>query len=312
MTYRLCQLFVFPLLLTASAFADDFADHSHSPIIVRSRAVIERLPVKVIDPIDVVVNSYRDTLIADRVGKIVFRVDAEQETSVVAKDLAGLERVTDSGGSGIHVLIRATKAGKIVRLLENGFQETVCELAFAPTGLATDSIGNLWTTDSETNKVLRYGADGRLKQTTQVTGITADIAADDFGATVLLNSGKIVAVGADGSKKTIGYVTPSATRIRLTSDGEAIVLAKDSNGKTMLLRPTTKPGTVDRFADTPDGTSAFAFDKLGNLTLANPTFRAVTQVTSHFMVPCPHCGQPVPMLLSPTAPPHEKQTRRSF
>lgn len=311
MAFRCLQFFLLSALAAPLSLAAD-TGHNHKPIQVRSRPVIERLPLRVIEPVDVVVNGLGETLVADRIGKVVFRVDAEHETSVMGQNLEGLTRIADSRSFGLHALISGKKTGAIIRLLETGFQEIVCETAFEPAGLAADPTGNLWTTNPTTGEVILFASDGRQQKSIKLFGQPVDVAADAVGATVLLDSGEIVSVAADGGKKTIGYVTPAARRLQLKSDGSVIALATDSNGKSILVRPTATRGPVDRFAGTPNGTLAFAFDKLGNLTLANPDLRAITRVTSHFTVPCPHCGQPVPMVLSPTAPVQEKPTRRSF
>jgi hypothetical protein len=51
----------------------------------------------------------------------------------------------------------------------------------------------------------------------------------------------------------------------------------------------------------PEGTEAAGMDRLGNFCLANPDLRAVTKVTSRFMIPCPHCGQQTLMIFDPAA-----------
>lgn len=307
------RYFLLVFLVATPSFSDDGSlSHKHAPIIVRSRPVIERLRLEVIEPVDVVVNSLGETLVADRTGKVVFRIDSEGETSLLGRELVGLARVADSKSFGVHALVAGKNSGRIIRLMETGFQEEVCELGFAPAGLAADTVGNLWTTNPVTGEALLFGSEGQRRRIVKLAGTPRDIAADDLGATVLLTSGSLISVAADGSTNQIGYVTPTASRVQLMADGSSVALATNSDGKTILVRPTADRGETDWFGGATDGTIAFAFDKLGNVTLANPAWRAVTRVTNRFTVPCPHCGEPVPMLFSPTAPAHEKAVRRSF
>lgn len=309
MTRRCCQFLLIISLVWSSAFADH---HQHSPIIVRSAPVIQRLALRVIDPVDVAVTANGDTLVADRVGKVVFRFDTEGESSVLGKQLDGLVRVAESRLFGVHVLLKGKRSGQIVRLLETGFREDVCELAFEPAGLGVDSIGQIWTANPNTGDVIQLDSNGIQQKTVRLQGVPIDIAVDGLGAVVLLRSGQLVSVSADGTQSPVGYVPANATRVKATAERSVVALVADGDGKPMLVRPTPGRDSLDRFAMAPRGTSAFAFDQLGNLTLANPELRAITRVTSHFTVPCPHCGQQVLMLFSPSAPSHKPQTRRSF
>lgn len=309
MTRRGCQLLLTCCLLSSSAFAED---HQHSPIIVRSAPVIQRLPLRVIHPIDVAVTAAKDTIVADRGGRMVFRVDTDGETSVLGKDLDGLVRVSASRSFGVHALLRGQRSGQVIRLLETGFREDVCELSFVPVGLGVDSIGNIWTADPKAGVVVKLDSSGVQQSVIQLSGVPVDLAVDGLGAVVLLRSGQLVSVAADGSQSTVGYVPANASRLKMTPDHAVVALVVDDDGKSILVRPTPDRESVDRFAMAPRGTSAFAFDHLGNLTLANPDLRAITCVTSHFTVPCPHCGQHVPMLFSPNAPSLTTPTRRSF
>jgi hypothetical protein len=308
-TRRCCQFLLALCIASSSAFADD---HQHSLIVVRSAPVIQRLAVRVIHPTDVVVAASGDTLVADKVGKMVFRVDAVDETSILGKELDGLVRVADSRSFGVHALLRDDGKGQIVRLLKTGFREDVCELSFEPAGLGVDAIGNIWTANPKTGDVILLDSTGTQQKAIRLQGIPTDIAVDGLGAVVLLRSGEIVSVSADGSWLRVGYVPAAASRLKLTPDHSVVALVTDGDGQSMLVRPTTNRESVDRFAMVTRGTSAFAFDRLGNLTLANPELPAITRVTSHFTVPCPHCGQQVPMLFSTHAPALKTPTRRSF
>lgn len=313
-----CVVFLIPVLdvfaqerPNASGVLAD-PDHQHSPIRVRSRPVIERLPVKVVQPVDVCVSEFGHTFIADQTGNMLFCMNSAGDTSILARDVLGLSRVVDSASLGVRLLAVTASSGRVTAVTDAGHQSTLFELPFLPAGLGTDSTGRLWTTNSANGDVVLCESDGRFHTVVRLSECGVDVTSDDLGAVVLLESGKLVSVTAGGATKTIGFVPASATRIRSLKDGSLVALAIDAAGRTVLVRPGSESKTWTVFASAPAGTSAFAFDRLGNLTLANPDLRAVTRVTSHFEVPCPHCGKPVPMIFSPDAPAMQSQTRRSF
>ena len=301
------------IALTRVAICDEGTNHVHEPMTVRSRPVIERVPLKVIDPVDVVITESGSTLVADRVGKVVFLVDSLQEASVLSRNLNGLSRLSDSRMMGIHILLVENGAGRVIRITETGFQSEFIELPFTPAGLAVDEVGNLWTSHATAGKVVQFDSSGERKFDLSLSEPVKDLALGLNGsAVVLLNSGKLVTVFPNETSQPSGFVPATAQRLCFHPDGFAVALTNDSRGNTSLVKATETRREADRFAGIIAGTSAFAFDRLGNLTLANPDLRAITRVTSHFEVPCPHCGTMVPMTLSPDAPAAENATRRSF
>ena len=309
---------LFALFTVALSCVGSYANDgkcSHSPIIYRSRPVIERLPLRVVDPVDVVVSEFGDTLVADRVGKVVFRIDARGETSLLGKDFDGLSRLVYSKAYGPHALLSGKGSGHIVQITESGHQART-HLPFRPTGLAVDREGSVLTTNSATGQVWKIDAEGTravLNKLKKLHEPTKDLVVDSFGtAIVLLQSGKVMSVFASDTNDIEGYLPPTTTRIAIDPNSQIVGLATDAAGKSVLLRPGKKPGEHQQFGGAPYGTSAFAFDKLGNVTMANPDLRAITRVTSHFRIPCPHCGKKVDMLFSPDAPLPEQENLRSF
>ncbi|APZ95086.1 hypothetical protein [Fuerstiella marisgermanici] len=301
------------VLLAGATHAGDAADHSHAPLLVRSRPVIERIPLSVIDPVDVTVTQFGDTLVADRAGKILFRVDSSGTASVLAKDLDGVCRVTDSPRLGTHVLLSQEQSGRVLRITDSGFQSEIAHLPFAPAGLGVDSNGNLLTANAATGEIFTINPERERTRLAKMSEPVRDLVVDQVGnVVVLLKSGKLVAVYSADNTKPVGFVPGNATRLTMHPKDFVLALANDADQRPMLVRPTSDREHVSRFAGTPRGTSAFAFDKLGNLTLANPDLRAITRVTSHFRVPCPHCGKLVSMELSADAPPAEPKLQRSF
>lgn len=298
--------------LPISGQCNDVTECQHQPIVVRSRPVIERLPLKVIDPIDVVITEFGATVVAERQAGIVFLLSEDGETSILLQDQVGLCRVANSSVTGLHSLCSRKSSSTIHRITDSGFASEFAELPFKAVGLAAGEAGGIWTTNSETAGIIFINPAGQRKTIKRLNERIIDITADDQGAYVLTNSGEIISVGLDGSSLRIGYVSPSDlpsskgshadSRIQLRPDHQVVILTKAANGTAALQEPQAKEGEGRPAGKVPTGTQAFAFDVLGNLTLGNPDLRALTRVTSHFMVPCPHCGKPVPMTLSPDAP----------
>ncbi len=309
-------MIVATMAMSGAAFGEDTHLHKHLPITLHSRPVIERLPLRVVDPVDVTLTNFGDTLVADRVGKVLFRIDSSGEASLIGRELEGLTRVVDSPQMGAHALLASRGSGRIVRMTETGVQHEVVHLPFAPTGLGANPLdGSLYTTNGRTGEVFRITVEGDTQSITTVSEPTKDLAVNAIGATisVLLNSGKVVSVGVDGSRETIGYVPATTTRLTYHPGGYLVALCEDATGKAILLKPTDRRAQQpDTFANAPRGTQAMAFDKLGNLTLSNPDLRAITRVTSRFQQRCHDCGKMMLIKLSTETPAPQKSTRRSF
>jgi hypothetical protein len=264
----------------------------------------------------VTLTNFGDTLVADRVGRVLFRIDAAGTASLIGRDLEGLSRVVDSPQMGAHALLVSRGSGRIVRMTETGVQHEVAQLPFLPAGLgASPYDGSLFTSNSQTGDVVKVEADGSVSTIVRVSEATKDLTVNALGTTVsvLLNSGKVVSVGVDGSRETIGYVPATATRLTFHPDKFLVALCEDATGETVLLKPAaSRAQQPPTFAGTPRGTKAVAFDTLGNLTLANPELRAITRVTSRFQQRCDDCGKMMMIKLSTETPAPQKSTRRSF
>ncbi|MFM7164923.1 MAG: hypothetical protein ACKO3T_06710, partial [Planctomycetaceae bacterium] len=78
--------------------------HRHEPIVVRSKPVIERLPVKVIQPVDLQVSSDGRIFVADAQAGCVFRLDPDGQVSLAARDLAGIRRIRLDADGSLYVL----------------------------------------------------------------------------------------------------------------------------------------------------------------------------------------------------------------
>ena len=131
----------------------------------------------------------------------------------------------------------------------------------------------------------------------------------------LLTSGELVHIAASGEVTASGFAPPGSSRLMLQPDGSMLVLSKRTNGQTNLVsisRGATRPDEFSTFATVPEGTQAVGFDALGNLCLANPDLRAITKVTSHFSIPCPHCGRATEMIFRKDPEPVGEPSTRRF
>lgn len=310
---------ILPLCLIVAftnTMADDNVPHQHKPMVVRSRPVIERLALKVISPVDVVSTDVA-TFVADSAGKVIFRIDSEDQTSIVGQDLDGLSRLAAHRLGNFALLAKKT-SGQIVQFTESGFLgEEPISLNFAPAGLAFDDRGNLWTGNAQQGEVLRFTKEdnGWARKSITVSEPVVDLVIDQQGnVIILLRSGKLLSIRPSEEIQVAmaGYAPESASRLSLHPEEGVVALAKEANFKSALFRPTSHRNETDRYAKVPEATSAVAFDSLGNLTCANSEWRALTRVTSRFEVPCPHCGVPVQMIFSPDAPAANEARRRSF
>lgn len=71
----------------------------------------------------------------------------------------------DANPSAVHLL---TKEGKFVKSIGKGLLGSVL------LGVAFDLNGNVWVTDSESNKVFKFSQDGWILQTLRHTGSTRE------------------------------------------------------------------------------------------------------------------------------------------
>jgi hypothetical protein len=272
--------------------------HQHQPMYVQSRPVIERLPVKVVAPVDVAFTTRGQALIADSVGESIFRVDRDGTVDLLAGELSGLSRIVADESGNVFAVLNSAGAGpagsaRIVQITAQGFVSEQAHLPFKASGLAADLIGNIYTANGATGEVVMLDNEGTQQVLARVSGPVSDLALDSAGnVIVLMSNGKVVSVAVDSSTRTVGYTAAGASRLSIHPDGSVIAL-HNANEATSTSLVTVEP-TVDSFssfASVPRGTSAFDFDHLGNLVLGNDRLRAVTKVTSRVQVPCPHGGQ---------------------
>lgn len=299
----------------AAPVADDLnqlSGHPHSPLVVRSRPVIERLPVQVIQPVDLQVARSGNIFIADAQADCIFRLDMLSSVSLQVQDLAGIRRICLDADEAVYVLTAVSGESCIHQITPDGRRIPLHTLPFPAQCFAragsTEWLAaegrNLWhiNTDSERTLLVRF--------TLPVLDLCSDAGG---GNTALLADGSVLQVGLDGATRLAGYAPGSSRRLICQPDGRLVVLANASvaggRGSSPLppgiypLVTSDNDSPPAALANLPEGTLAAGFDSLGNLCLANPGLRAVTRVTSRFRIPCPHCRESVLLIFDANAQP---------
>ena len=293
------------MAVSSSVTADEI--HTHAPVTVFSRPVIERLPVRVVSPVDVVALPERDLLVADGIGECIFRLRRDGEVELAASDLENISRIAVGQQGSIVALLSGKASSQIVRVTTQGFVSDGVTLPFSAVGLVVDQIDSVYTANSTTGEVFTIYADGTQQQLAVLSEPIIDLTPGGGNVVALLASGKVVSVALDGSTRTVGYTSANSVRLQQNSAGALIGLAADTEADVASLATVaSRRDEVARFATVPVGTKAFEFDSLDNLILGNDRLRAVTKVTSRFQIACPHCGQPTMMIFS-TKPAQKKK-----
>lgn len=312
------------LCLTAVASADEPADdrsppnasHPHTPIVVHSKPVIERIPLAVIDPVDVRYSAEGYLYIADRRGGIVFRIRPTGRTEIIAEELEGILRIAIAADESLYVLTGTAGSGRILQYLPNGESAEVSTVNFSPAGFGIDSTGTLLVSSAQSGIVEAIESDGTHRLFASLEGRSKDLLmSSDEQAHVLLHSGQVVRLRADGSAENVGTTINGASRLMQISPRELSVLHQQGTERPrigLLAGQSSRAGassslvgdqpeTTDslvEFMQVPNGTAMAAFDAMGNVVLVNPEIRAVTRITKCMTVPCPHCGEKVPLIFS--------------
>lgn len=284
------------------------AGHQHQPVYVRSRPVIERLPVNVIEPTDLCISASGRMFIADRQAQVVFQLQPDGTTALAATELEGLLRITVDRDGTLYVLTASEGSGRVLHVSAAGHTTELFSVDFAPCGFARDVTGS-FVVSSSGGRTVVFHADGTSADLAMVSETVVDVALNSADQIhVLLKSGRVVQLGHDGTSVTSAFAPAQASRLLALPEGQLAVLHQEQD-----LRPAIRVcadsaadlAATATFAQVPAGTVAAAFDQLGNLCLANPQLRAVTKVTSRFEIPCPHCGRPVKMIFTTSPPENE-------
>ncbi|MCA9036056.1 MAG: hypothetical protein KDA91_13050 [Planctomycetaceae bacterium] len=323
--------------ISQGTVADEFAEsgfgaleqHDHQPILVPSRPVIERIPISVIRPVDIKVAPDGAIYVADSDSESVFRMLPDRTVELAATGLSGLCRLSiDDAGTTLALTATAQPSsatqdsrdrqatadtrGTIVQLTRSGVFVTLHSIPFRPVGFCRSTTGKIAVVGGASCRLGIFDSLGDFRELPGLPEPAMDVAlngADQFY--VLLQSGRVVRIASNDVLQTVGFAPAASSRLYRMPEGRIAVLSFDQSRDVIreITMHADESGPV--LAAIPEGTSAVAFDRLGNMSLCNPNLRAVTRVTSTFMVDCPHCEKPIKMILSPNRL-HEPQKSRSF
>ncbi|MBL8810336.1 MAG: hypothetical protein JNM43_09195 [Planctomycetaceae bacterium] len=297
-----------PLTSAQESSLNAIADHSHDPITVRSKPVIERLPVKVVRPVDLAVTSKNQILIADSGADCIFQLEEDGTVSLRAENLRDIKRICVDSDDSVYVLTSTTGEARIHQVTPDGKLAVLHVLNAPATCFARLADGTFAVAGSDLYLTKFDEPPTRIEKLNQpAVDMTKHISG---GAELLFGSGVVMSLSSSGELVQRGMVPAGSSRLISLPTGRLAGLVGDSALKTdagqksglFAIQTTEDAGTESRpVAHVPQGTLAVGFDRLGNLALANPDLRAITKVTAHFEVPCPHCGKPTRLNLVPAA-----------
>jgi hypothetical protein len=292
----------------ANAGLGQLQPHQHDPIIVRSRPVIERLPVKVISPVDLRVSKAGHVFIADDEANCIFRLDEFSAVSLVAENLPDLRRISLDADGSLYVLTSTAGEAGLYQITPEGRRFLLQTLHFPTSAFARNAVGEFVLASER--RLLRLNTDGEIIPLAELTEPVLDLAANPAGGTeVLVSGGRVLSLDAVGTLRPTGFGHSQSQRLLSRPDGRQVTLSAadalspDRTGLFEVLDQRPADGQVPSVAFVPEGTRAAGFDSLGNLLLANPDLRAITRVTSRFQIPCPHCRQSTLMIFDAEARP---------
>lgn len=293
------------------------ANHDHNPIHVRSRPVIERLPLKVIEPVDVKLSNDGLVFVADRKAACVLRLDTHGSASVVIEQLPSIQRMQVDSDNSVYVLASTNGESSLHQIMISGKHVILDTFSFPVSAFVRNSVGQFTLAVKNSGRLVSLSSDGIVSNLTELAQPAQDLVYNAGGQLeVLLGSGDVVRVDADGKTTATGFAPIGSTRLTSLEDGSLLALAGSTGGRSQVAyvsrRMEERPEQFEIAARVPAGTASVGIDSLGNLCLANPELRAVTKVTSQFMIPCPHCGRPTRMIFSSDAEPGADKDFRSF
>ncbi|MFN9720293.1 MAG: hypothetical protein ACK58L_16465 [Planctomycetota bacterium] len=285
--------------------------HSHDAIVVRSKPVIERLALKVIEPVDLKLSSAGQVFVADRKAECVFRLDSDGSVSLPVERLPNIQRIQVDRDGSLFVLASSDGECELYQITSNGQRVLLGAFPFPSDCFARDDVGLFVLGVRKQGRLVSFSPDGTVSELVRLPSEAMDVTFNAGGQLEALTaSGHIIQVNDAGAATVSGFAPVGARRLTSLSDGSVLALYSMPGAKAQVVfvcREADRPAEFQVAASVPVGTRAVGFDSLGNLCLANPDLRAVTKVTSHFEVPCPHCGKLVPMVLNPDGPEANKE-----
>ncbi len=278
-------------------------EHQHRPVRLNARPIVSRFDVALSKPRRVLIDADGSMLVADWGADVVLKVTATGEASVFVSNLhepAGLAR--DAAGN-LYVANHASGIageGSIVKISPGGMPILFADGLSGPTGLAFDPQGTLFVADFQGDRIVRISPDGDLQPFVDELPTPAAIAFDQHGYlyTVSSTEGTVYRIDPTGNRYIVfqGLTVPSD----LTFDPQGHLIVCNYGGTELTYVDPMGSGRV--FATVPKGTIGLDFDAEGNLVFVNWDFQTLMKITMNLRIPCPHCGQTIPLRLRPNQP----------
>lgn len=282
------------------------SEHTHQPMVIRSRPVIERIPVRTVTPTDICISSSGITWVADPGAKAVFRIDLQASVSLAFSELAGIQRIQTDPDGNLYVLTSSSAESSVLQFTTSGKRLTLFQFPYPSVCFARTTVGEFLIASKDSlHRLETDGTQTSLPLPQRPLDMTRN---PGGGIELLLEGGTVVSTSGFESFSHPRSVHPLSTRILHLPEGELVSLVSTSDtaqqrAGLFSLSPQNDPAEHVPQTWLPIGTAAVGFDKLGNLTLANPQLQALTKVTSKFQIPCPHCQQPLLLHLDAAADP---------
>lgn len=167
----------------------------------------------------------------------------------------------------------------LVRVGLNGSKITIPTTVLAPTGVATDQLGNIFVADALSNSIVKIDAAGT--QTTVTTGLNNPQALlrEPNGNLLVANTGDntVVEVAPNGSKTTIASNLSNPSGLALDRLGNVLISNAGSNSIVKVASDGTKSTVVSAGLNAPQG---IAVDALGNIFVADSGSNSILKVNA--------------------------------
>ena len=103
--------------------------------------MIERLPVKVIEPVDVKLSNNGLIFVADRSAACVFRLDEHGSASVVIDQLPNIQRIHVDADNSVYVLTSSGGESSLHQITVTGQHVVLETFSFPATAFVRDPVG---------------------------------------------------------------------------------------------------------------------------------------------------------------------------
>ncbi|MCA9066833.1 MAG: hypothetical protein KDA96_27390, partial [Planctomycetaceae bacterium] len=178
--------------------------HPHDDIVVRSRPVIERLSVNVVEPVDLCVTHDARVFVADRRLETVFRLDPDA-VHIAGSGLSGLMRVQSDFAGNVYALCGVSGEGRVVQMTSSGYVATIASFDFRPAGFHLTTPGRLVVAAYD-GRVFELGEDDQPVLKATLAERIRDVAATAaLGTIVLTESGRVVLLQSGDGASVMGY-----------------------------------------------------------------------------------------------------------